>query len=133
MSKTLPYLTLAKRPTENPLQHNPRRVLYRFSYFVVPHSTTRSHKYWINQHIYRSKPIKFNIKLYTDHNALWVKHATHQKALRVFKSRFSFKVRQHNQQNLYLQYKVCWIIYKMVGAPSFSQPYLCMQPPWSIH
>ena len=30
------------------------------------------------------------------------------------------------QQQLYLQYKVCWILYKMVGAPSFSQPYLCM-------
>ena len=24
--------------------------------------------------------------------------------------------------------KVWWIIYKMVGAPSFSQPFLCIQP-----
>ena len=46
----------------------------------------------------------------------------------VFKSHFSFKVRQHGQQQLYLQCKVCWILYKMIGTPSFSQPYLCIQP-----
>ena len=40
----------------------------------------------------------------------------------VFKSRFSFKVRQYGQQQLYLQYKVFWIPYKIVGASSFSQP-----------
>ena len=28
----------------------------------------------------QSKPINFNINLYTDHSVLWVKHATHQKA-----------------------------------------------------
>ena len=44
-----------------------------------------------------------------------------------FKSHFSFKVRQHGQQNLYLQYKVYWFLYKMVGTSSFSRPYLCMQ------
>ena len=47
----------------------------------------------------------------------------------VFKSRFSFKVRQQGQQQFYLQYKVCWILYKMVGASSFSQPCLCIRPP----
>ena len=47
----------------------------------------------------------------------------------VFNSRFYFKVRQHSQQQLYFQYKVCWILYEMVDAPSFSQPYLCIQPP----
>ena len=47
----------------------------------------------------------------------------------VFKSYFSFKVRQHGQQQLYIQYRVCWILYKRVGAPSFSQPYLFIQPP----
>ena len=41
---------------------------------------------------------------------------------------FTFKVKQHGQQQLYLQYKVYWILYKMVGALSFSQPYLCIQP-----
>ena len=46
----------------------------------------------------------------------------------VFKDRFFFKVRQHGQQQLYLQCKVCWILYIMVGAPSFSQSYLCIQP-----
>ena len=49
----------------------------------------------------------------------------------VFKSRFSFKVRQHCQKQLYLQYKVCWILYKMVGATSFPQPYLWIQPLFS--
>ena len=28
----------------------------------------------------QSKPIKSILKLYTDHNTLWIKHATHQKA-----------------------------------------------------
>ena len=48
----------------------------------------------------------------------------------VFKSHFPFKVRQHCQRQLYLQYKVCWILYRMVSAPSFSQPSnnsLCIQ------
>ena len=38
----------------------------------------------------------------------------------VFKSLFSFKVRQHVQRQLYLQYKVFWILYKIVGGPLFS-------------
>ena len=50
--------------------------------------------------------MEFIIKLYKNHSILWI-----------FKSRFSFKVRQHGQQQLYLQYKACWIIYKMIRAP----------------
>ena len=46
----------------------------------------------------------------------------------VFKTRFSFKVRKNGQQKVYLEYKLCWIIYKMGSAPSFSKPYLCIQP-----
>ena len=46
-----------------------------------------------------------------------------------FKSCFSFKVRKHGQQQVYLQYKVCWILSKMVGAHLFSQLYLRTQPP----
>ena len=41
-------------------------------------------------------------------------------------------LRQHGQQQFYLQYKICWILYKMVGACSFSQNYLCIQPPLKI-
>ena len=37
----------------------------------------------------------------------------------VFKGRFSFKLRQHGQQLLYLQYKAWWILYKTVGPLSF--------------
>ena len=78
-----------------------------------------------------TKPIKCIIKLCTDHNILWVKHATHKKT-RVFKDHFSFKIRQYGQQKLSLQYKVYWILYEMVDTPLLSQTYLCMQPPlWS--
>ena len=41
----------------NPLQHNLDHVLHQFSYFVLPHSTTSHHKYWIYQTIYKVKPI----------------------------------------------------------------------------
>ena len=47
----------------------------------------------------------------------------------VFNSRFSFNVRQHDQQQLYFQYKICWILSEMVDDPSFSQPYLWIQQP----
>ena len=30
--------------------------------------------------MYKDKPVKFVIKLYADHDTLWVKHATHQKS-----------------------------------------------------
>ena len=51
----------------------------RFPYFVLPHSTTCHHKFWINQTICQAKPTKFIIKLYTGLNTLWDKHAAHQK------------------------------------------------------
>ena len=47
----------------------------------------------------------------------------------VFKNRFSFIATQHGQHQLYLQCKVCWILHKMVGAYSFSQPCLYRQLP----
>ena len=59
---------------------NPYHVLNRFPYFVLTHSTTCHHKYWIYKNIWQAKPTKFIIKLYPDHNSLWVSHATHQKA-----------------------------------------------------
>ena len=106
-------------PTEIPLQRNPLHVLHYFPYFFLPHSTTR-HNYWIYQTICQTKPIKFIIKLYTNTRYLSRSWA--------FKSRFYFKVRQDSPQQLYLQYKVSWILYKIVGAFSFSQTYLCLQP-----
>ena len=51
-----------------------------FPILCYPHSTTRHHKYLVYQTICQSKTIRFSIKLYADHNTLWVKHATHQKA-----------------------------------------------------
>ena len=41
----------------------------------------------------------------------------------------SFKVRQFGQQQLYFQYKVSKILYKMVGTLSFSQPSCAYNPP----
>ena len=64
--------------TETPLQRDTHHVFHRFPYFVLPHSATCYHKYWIYQTLYRANPIKFNIAIYTDHNTLWVKHTTHQ-------------------------------------------------------
>ena len=55
-------------------------------------------------------------------NTLPIKKLSHEEPL-------SFKVWQHVQQQLYLHYKVHWILCKMVGAPSFSEPYSCKQPP----
>ena len=51
-----------------------------FPILCYPHSTTRHHKYLVYQTICQSKTKRFSIKLYADHNTLWVKHATHQKA-----------------------------------------------------
>ena len=45
-----------------------------------------------------------------------------------FKSRFSFKVRQHGQQQLYIQYQVCWILSRIIRALSLSKPFLCIKP-----
>ena len=45
-----------------------------------PNSTTRHHKYCIFQSICQDKPMKLIIKLYSDHNTLQVKQASHQKA-----------------------------------------------------
>ena len=66
-------------PVSPSLQHNPHYILHHFPYFVLPNLTT-SHKYWIYQTICQANPLKFIIKLYTDHKNLCVKHATHQKA-----------------------------------------------------
>ena len=80
-------------------------------FFMFPHfcTTPFDHmppQYWTYQSICQAKPMEFIIKLYKSHSILWI-----------LKSGFSFKVRQHGQKQLYLQYKACWIIYQMVGAP----------------
>ena len=77
------------------------------SYPVQPHNT--SHKNWIYKSLCRAKPIKSIIMIYTDYKTL------HQPKSWVFKSCFYFKVGQHVQQYLNLQYKVLWSLLKMVG------------------
>ena len=62
------------------LQHNTHHVLHRFRYFVLPQASTRHHKYWIYQTICQAKPIKFIIKLCTDHYNLWDNTLPNKKA-----------------------------------------------------
>ena len=97
------------------------------SLFLLPNSTTDHHKYWIYQTICQAKSIKFIIKLYTDHNSLWVKHVTFQRAesLKTFRQH----ARQHSQQQIHPQCKVCWSLYKIAVATSFSQLFLRIQLP----
>ena len=93
------------------------------SYPIQPHA--HHHKYWINQTIWQTQPIKFLIKLYADHNTLCVKQAIHEKVESLRAASLS-KLDSTVNKN-YLQYKACRILYKMIGSPSFSQPYLCIQ------
>ena len=86
-------------PSPSP-QRNRHHVLHRFPYFVLVNLTIR-HKYWIYKTVCQAKPLKFLIKLYTDHKTLWVKHATHRKS-DSYKRRFSFKCRQNGKQQLNL-------------------------------
>ena len=77
-----------------------------------------------------TKPIKFIIKLFTDHNTSWVKRATHQKVESLkaaFLSRLDNTVNNNSIFNT--KYAECIKWYGMEGAPSFSQPCLCIQPP----
>ena len=106
-------------PNETLLQHNPHHVFHQFSYFVLTHSTSCYHKHWIYQ------TSQSNLLSSYIHIMGQICYPTKSW---VSKSRFSFKVRIHGQQQLYIQYKICWISYKMVGSPSYSQPYLCIQP-----
>ena len=52
-----------------------------------------------------------------------------QSKIWAFKSCFSFKIRQHGQNQLFLRYKVSRILCKMVDVLSFSQLLFWMQPP----
>ena len=92
--------------------------------FFLPYSTIR-HNYWIYQTICQVKPSKFIIKLYTNHNILLVKHGTYKNVERLRATSLSKSgITVHNKSI----FNTKWIIYKMVGARSFPQPYLCLQP-----
>ena len=52
--------------------------------------------------------------------------------LKIFKSSFSVKVRQHGQEQLYLQYKVCEVLYKIVGAHHFHNPNCAYNHPYNL-
>ena len=67
------------------------------------------------------------INLYSDHNTLWVKHATHQKSESLKATSLS-NLDNTVTNNSIFNTKYAEFFKKMVGAPSFSQPYLCIQP-----
>ena len=108
-----PSLELSCLPHPGQLKPLFNTILVIFPYFGLHNSTTRHHKYWIYQYLCQTKPINFVIKLYTDHNILWVKPWSSYRNQSIdngprherVKSCFSFKVSQHVQQQLYLQYK----------------------------
>ena len=95
-------------------------VLYGLPYFFLPHSNTW-HNYWICQTISQAKPIKFNIKIYTNHNTLLVNHTTYKKTE-------TLRADSLSRSDNMVHNKLSWILFKMVGALSFSQPYLCLWP-----
>ena len=67
----------------------------------------------------QSWSIEFAIIFYTDISIPYMGQTQYPSKSWVLKCLFPFKVRQHSQQQLNLQYKVGWILYKMVSAPSF--------------
>ena len=76
-------------------------IMFFISFPIFPstlsHSTRRHQKYCRYQPICQAEPIKFIINLCADHNTLWVKHTTHQKAESLRAA--PFKVRKHGQHN----------------------------------
>ena len=84
---------------------------YILSYLIRPHATTS-----IGYIKLYAKPSQSNV----------LSSYTQMTISYMGQTRYPSK-RQHSQQELCLQYKVCWILYRMVDVPSFSQPYLCIQ------
>ena len=50
-----------------------------------------------------------------------------------FKSRFSFNVRLHGKQQLCLQYKVCWVLYKLIVLLHFHSPDYAYNHLYNLH
>ena len=80
-SPPLPHFNQANSNSSS-LQSSPCSSLVSLFCFT-PFSNTPP-QVLIYQTIWRVSPIKFIIKLHTDHNTLWVKHTTHQKAEPLF-------------------------------------------------
>ena len=73
-------LTISVKFYLSQLKPSPSQNSSCFSLVSIFFPTQFNPKYWIYQIICKAKPIEFAIKLHTDHDTLWVKHATHQKA-----------------------------------------------------
>ena len=77
-SRSLSIFTLANW---NPSSTQSSSRTSSVSLFSPPPFNHTYLKDWINQTKRQAKSIKFIIKQYTNHNTLWVKHTTHQKAV----------------------------------------------------
>ena len=69
------------------------------------------------QTILEAKPIKFIIKLHTDHKTLWVKHATDPQ-VESLRAALLSKLDNTLNNNSFFNKK-----YDELGTPSFSQPF----------
>ena len=119
----IPFLSqISIWKTEPLLQRNPHHVLDQFPYFFLPHWTTPHNLLDVPNHMpNQANQISYQAiyKSYT----LLVKHPTYQKAESSRAASFL------KLDSMYLHCKVCWTLRKIVGALSFSQPYLYIQPP----
>ena len=99
--------------TEIPPQRNPNHVLHQLPYVVLTHWTTHHYKYCIYQTIWQAKPIKFITMGQTHYpSKSWV-----------FKSRFSFKVRERDLNFLILIIRNIVSVNKIKGINlSFIRP-----------
>ena len=89
------------------------------SLFFLPHSATRHHKHWIYQTIYQAKSIKFiNKALYR--SKYYMGQTCCPSKSWVIKNRSLSKLdNTFNNNSTFI----------MVGASSFSEPYLCKKSP----
>ena len=110
-------------------------ALLQFPYIALPYWTKR-YQYWIYRSICQDKPIKSIIMLYTN-NKISSGWNTQPSKSWVFKSSFFFKVGQHGQQQLNLQYKVCWILHlyiqPLAQCPSPTFTYFTLFPKPYLH
>ena len=112
-----PYLSSFTLANWNPLQQKPRHVLHRFQYFVLLHSITSHHKHLIHQIIYKTKTIKFVVKLIYRSWYLMGQTRCPSKSW-VFKNGFSFNTK-------YAEFSAKWQVVFHFHNPSYGYNQRC--------
>ena len=77
----------------------------------------------------QAKPIKFLIILHKDHKTLWAKYIIHEKGESLRVACLSTLDNTVNSYKILSSIQSMLISLSNVDAPSFSQPYLCLQSP----